>query len=394
MRILWILIGLLPAVAAAGGLRDALERAWERDTEARALEAREAELQARDSAAGSLLPAPPAVAVTHRTDQWNNDLGRREWEADIDLPLWLPGQQRARLGQAGAERGEWQAALAERRLALAGELRRLVWAVALADSQARLARQRLVTAQALERDVGRRVQAGDLAHADLLLARNETLTTQSAVLGHAAALAQALERYRAFTGDSAPPPDRDEPAPAATAPDTHPRLEAARTAIAAAQAKARVVRESPRDPPELQLVTGSERDAFGESYRQRIGIRLRLPFATEARNRPLLTEAETALTRAQAAYRQTQVAVEAEIRQARQALQAALEQSRLAEQQRNLAAEHLRLKQKAFDLGELDLPSLMRVRTLAWEAEAAWAQQTMLAGAARGTLNQALGVLP
>lgn len=395
LRIFILIAGFIAASsAAAGTLREALDKAWERNPQAQGARAREAELQARRQAAEGLLPAPPAVSLSHRSDQLNKNAGKHEWEAELGLPLWLPGQKQARIDHAASEQTEWSATLAALRLEIAGELRERVWAAVLAGNELELHMQRLETAAILERDVARRVAAGDLARTDLLLAQNDTLAARFAVLDNQSKLGQAMQSYYALTGDERLPGQREEQTHDEASLDTHPRLEAARTAIALAQAKLRDAMESRRDPPELSVGTRRERASFDEPYSDTVSIKLRLPFATEARNRPLITAAETELARAQAEYRQARIRVEADIRQKRHEYHAALAQLDITRGKQALTAENLALLQKAFDLGELDLVNLMRAKALAHEANLALIQQTIAVARTRAALNQALGVLP
>lgn len=386
------LFWMLPA--RADGLRDALDKAWARNPQAHVLSAREAEVKARQGAAASLLPAPPALSVSHESERWNDDLGKREWEVEIGLPFWLPGERQARQNLAAAEQSRWQAEISTLRLTLAGELRERIWAAAQAESELALARRRLETAQVLERDVARRVAAGDLARTDLLLAQNDTLAAQASVLEAEVRLARALQDFSTLTGDERLPSEQEEVLRDTAALDLHPQLEAARQAIALARAKLQVAREARRDSPQLSIGTTRERDSFGEPYRDRIGFKFKLPFATEARNQPVLTAAQTELTQAEAEYRQARARLEGEIRQVRQAYQSSLMQLDLARRKQALAAENLALLQKAFDLGELDLPGLMRVKALAFETEFGLFQQVIAVARSRALLNQALGVLP
>lgn len=395
MRPLFLMLFLFWMLPAhADSLRDALDKAWARNPQAQALSAREAEIRAGRDAAASLLPAPPALGISHESERWNNDLGKREWGAEIELPLWLPGERQARQKLADAEQSGWQAEISTLRLTLAGEVRESIWTVAQVESELVLARRRLETAQALERDVARRVTAGDLARTDLLLAQNDTLAAQASVLETEVKLSHALQDFSTLTGDERLPSEREEVLRDTVALEAHPQLESARQAIALAQAKLQVARAARRDSPQLSLGTTRERDSFGDPYRERIGFKFKLPFATEARNQPLLTAAQTELTQAEAEYRQARVRLEGEIRQARQTYQSSLLQLDLARRKQALAAENLALLQKAFDLGELDLASLMRIKALAFEAELGLTQQLTATARSRARLNQALGVLP
>jgi cobalt-zinc-cadmium efflux system outer membrane protein len=144
-------------------LASAFEQAWARHPQALALPSEEDAAAARSARASALWPAPPAISLANRNDRLGQDRGQQEWEAEIAVPLWLPGQQPAQ--RAEAEQGllELEARRAVLKWRLAGELRQAWWAVAAARAVRELAQRRFTTAQALEAAVLRRHQAGEAA---------------------------------------------------------------------------------------------------------------------------------------------------------------------------------------------------------------------------------------
>src|SRR5690606_23626864 len=103
------------------------------------------------------------------------DHGYQEWEAGVELPLWRFGersasQRVATMAEAAAIRSS--DAL---RLEAAGEVREALWAVALERNEVALSRRQWQIARDLQADVTRRVELGELARTDQLLARQETL---------------------------------------------------------------------------------------------------------------------------------------------------------------------------------------------------------------------------
>ena len=390
-----IFVGLLltqPVYAVS--LRAALDQAWEKSPQAQTLEAKRAESDAQGVAANSLLPGAPAIILGHRNDQLSNNAGVREWEAGIALPLWLPGQRDARQRQAKAGRVSLEADILALRLRLAGELREAIWQVRQVEAQIRLDEARAQTAKKLAEDVAKRVRAGELAKTDLNLAQNEWRTAQAAVLQNRNRLLQAQQAYATLTGTSVLPDDSAESAQSKPLSDDHPLMEEARLAIEVAQAQVRVVSQSRRDNPELELSTRRERGSLNDPYASTVALALRLPLATNARNLPLTSAAQTALTRAQSEYTRARLTLEYQLQQAVQALQAADQLLDLARQQRAAAWENLDLIQKSFSLGESDLFTLLRARTAAFEAEQAHNQQEIAQALSRARLNQAQGVLP
>ena len=171
-------------------------------------------------------------------------------------------------------------------------------------------------------------------------------------------------------------------------------MEEARLAIEVAQAQVRVASQSRRDNPELELSTRRARGNLNDPYASTVALALRLPLATDARNLPLMSAAQTALTSAQSEYNRARLTLEYHRQQADQALQAADQLLDLARQQRTASRENLDLIQKSFSLGESDLFTLLRARTAAFEAEQAYNQQEIAQALSRARLNQAQGVLP
>ena len=79
------------------------------------------------------------------------------------MPLWLPGQRDKRLRVANATEQEAEATVRLQHWRLAGEVRELLWSVAIAEARMDLAEQALASAETIEKDVRHRVDAGELA---------------------------------------------------------------------------------------------------------------------------------------------------------------------------------------------------------------------------------------
>lgn len=376
-------------------LAQALGQAWARHPQAAAFAAREDEAQARVEVAGGLTPGPAALSVSSLNDRLNRNRGKQEWEAEVAVPLWLPGQWAAREDEAASALAEVAARGRALRLQLAGELREAWWALAAARNARDLAGRRAATARALEADVGRRFKAGDLARIDANLAQGERLGAEAEALEAQAALVAAEQAWRSLTGAAAPDEFAEEvPAAVHEPADDHPQLAAAAAAARTARNKLRVAGETRRDAPELALRVVRERGDHAESYANTVGVKLTIPFSSGPRVRQ-----ESAAARAEASQ------ADAELALARQKLQLGVEKARLdadaaarrlsmARARRALAADSLQLAEKSFALGEADLATLLRLRAGAYEAEALLNRDTVAHAAAVSRLKQALGVLP
>ncbi len=388
-----IAVCLLTLPAGAQTLRDAVEGAWRLNPEIKSLEARRTVAVAQRGAGESLVPAAPAVMLRHTTDYLSRNVGRREYEAELGVPLWLLGQGTATVRAADALLARTDAEIVARQLAVAGEVRTALWQVSLAERRAELARQRLKVARQLEADTRRTSAAGETSEADLQLARAEALAVAADVRDEELAVEEARQAFRTLTG-MAPPKGAPEPDIGQPPLEQHPSLLAAQLGVRSAQAQRQLVDLTTRDNPEVGLMARRERDARGERYDTIMGVSVRIPFSVDAVNAPKRAEAMSEVVRAEADQATLARTVEAEIRQARLALQTAAERLSIARDRAAALRARLSNVERARRGGEISLVELVRAQEAAFEGELARATAEIQVGAARARLNQSLGVLP
>ena len=408
------LLGLLLALGGQSALAQtphtdlasALTQASARDPLAAQLSARLNQAQAGIDIARSLTPGPAAVSLNHLSDRLHRDQGRREWEVELATPLWLPGQQGASQRQAEHTLAELQARLTLRQLELAGLLRDSWWQLAQARAARELAQQRLQTATALAQAVQRRYQSGDVARVDANLARTERLSAQAEALEADTALLQAQQAYTALTGMPPPPTDLQaeaappQPQAGTTAPEAppdhpvHPQWQALQSAVALANSRLALVDSSRREPPELALRWTTQRSDALNPYDQAIGIKLTVPLSSGDRVRQESAGARADLAQAERELALLGMQLDQALQRAQSELANAQAQTELATTRRELTADNLKLAQRAFDLGEQDLPTLLRARSADHEAQAWLTRQRIASQAAVSHLQQARGLLP
>jgi outer membrane protein TolC len=174
----------------------------------------------------------------------------------------------------------------------------------------------------------------------------------------------------------------------------HPSMAAALGEVDLARSRLKLASESTRDPPELGLQHRSDRDVSGADYRNSVRVALRVPLATEARNRPRIAAANTERVRAESGLLQLQRRIEADRARAGAELDAARAQEANARERLRDATEHLALVRRAFDLGEQSLVAMLRALALADEAQADLDRQVAARDRSIARINQAAGVLP
>lgn len=379
--------------AVPDSLRAAVEAAWQRSPQARTLESRQDEILAGHEAARSWIAGSPSVGLSERSDRWTDRAGAREREVSLSAPVWLPGQVSARRAQAEAVAAELQAQVANLRLSLAGEVRERLWAVASAKESLAEAVNRQQYLEATAEEVMRRVNAGDLARTDGMLARQEALAARTGVVDAQLKLREALLRFTILTGLADIPPPAAEPLAAAPA-EPHPRMSASRAAIRNAQASLNVVSQNRSEPPTVGVAYRREREAIGGESASSVTFGIDIPIGTAARNRPLETAARTQVVTASAEAVQSEASLQADIALAREQVSASEQALEAAVSRAGIAREHAQLIEKAFRMGERGLTEMLRARSILHEAEAGERQQRVAVGLAYARLNQALGVTP
>ena len=321
-NVLFVLAGMaLVLPAHAQSLRDAVERAWARQPASRAQPARSDEFAAKREAAEALFPEPPSLTVSNRDDRFHRDQGSRETDVGIALPLWLPGEQRRQNAIVNAERDQYDTGLTAAKLKIAGEVRDAYWQVRLAANELALARRKAQEAATLAADVERRVKAGDLARVDLNQAQAAERLARAALTEAEIKAFKARQAFDVLTGMSALPTAEETIAPAGSALDHHPVLAPLQRAVVTTQAKLNQAAQSLRNNPELELGVRRERGLFDEPYSHSLEVRFRLPFATDARNKPRIAAANAEMIEAQAVYAVERAKVAAEIEAARRELE-------------------------------------------------------------------------
>lgn len=387
-----------------------LDMAVSLDAQTAGLISQGAAVSSRYATANSPTPGSPYFGGSQRNNVSGNLRNFNESEVEAGMPLWLPGQRDAYEATVTTGVREIDEKLALRRLEVAGLLRDAWWTARKAAQDVAVARQRVATAQEIGRDMSRRVELGDAAQSDSLLARNETLAAETELSQTEGAEKIARVQYSALTGGLLPDGTL-EVVHALSDIEDHPALRAPKAALARAESQARLIEVTPVDNPEVGVFGRTEHnnqysDLFSDPINplsprvnQRtdsgtVGVRFRMPLPTPGRNEPRSAEVAAEIARVRAAYERTKRFVVAEIKAAKIALSAAQKAEKTANQRLSVASEQFELSRKSYALGETNAFDLYRVRQIQLEAQRMEASATVAVGAAISRLNQAYGYAP
>lgn len=371
-------------------LADAVESAWRRASQSTEVAGQARRAEAERAAATALWSAPPALELGLMRDRQRANGMSRETEVGVALPLWLPGQRAARVGQVDAEVASASAMAEAARLRVAGTVREAAAEVAMQRAEVASAQAQTRDLQTLAADVERRVAAGDLARADALAANAEYLAA-------ATALAQANQRlqvaelsWQTLTGLKQVP---ELPQTSPSVDVEHPAVRAAARRVELARQGLQVAKTSRREAPEL-VVRARHESATGEPSTRGVGVALRIPFGTGSRNEPLMAAAISELELAQASERELRQQIEGQVAAARLAEESARQQLSDQTRRAGLLRERAELMEKSFKAGETALPDMLRALTAATQAQAELARSQATLAQATSRLQQALGVMP
>lgn len=193
-----------------------------------------------------------------------------------------------------------------------------------------------------------------------------------------------------------PVPERrpESPADLSGLTRSHPALAELLARAEVARQAAELASVQTRSNPELRLATTRERGQVGEAYRQSVsvGVRVALGASPRADARAAVAHAEMLEADSLVALERARLAGDIDLARAR--LDASQQLLDAAQRRARLVGELRGFVDKAFRLGESDLPTRLRVETDAAEAERLAARARLDVAVAISTLRQALGLLP
>lgn len=345
--------------------------------------------------ADSWLGGDPSVSLSYRTDQVGSDVGYREMDAAVSLPLWMPGQRGARANIAQTISEQADASTDLLRWQVAGEVLEQLWLLHLNDSDEELADTQWASAHQLELAIERRVAAGELARADLLMVQQDTLAREVDHENARMALELAQANWQAYTGQSdVPALPSAEPLLDLEITTGHPLLRREQLRIAQMSARRDDSRRQRQSAPTVTLYAKRDRGNELEAFNQSLGAEISLPFGTRFSTAPQVAESEAALAQAQMRLAAAKRRIELKRVRLRQELSRTQTALALAERQSQLANKRMNMNQRAFDLGESGLFLLLEARSLAATAERSLIRSKIEYQRAVSRYNHLLGVLP
>jgi len=377
-------------------LGQVIEATFEKYPQSALIAAFENEAKALERRSASWIAGYPAVYLQWIDDRAFNDRGAVEIQTGYQIPVWMWGQRAA--SRAVAEEATQSTALLARaiRHEVAGLVRDALWNLRLVENRYELAERIYEVSRQLTALVQRRVDVGDLARADLLLAESDELEKKTAVVQAEAEVMHARKSYSNLTRlERAPKFFEEEQSPRSTFDESHPALAVANALIERAQAEVEFTRKSKQgNQPSILVGTQHERGTRKEGYNNETNFVLQIPIAGEAYNAPFVAEANIVLTQRltdrDILFRQLEKALHEAIHNL-DVDRAALT---IAERRREIAESQLKMSRLAFETGEISLIDYLKIQATAQAAIRDAAERAILLQRDIAVYNQVVGVTP
>lgn len=405
--------GLQPSSVTMSGdthqvsLAYAVEMTWQRAVRSKEINGYIRQVRAELAQAEKAWAAPLSLELSYRDDRWQTNVGDKEYEVSLSWPLWLPGQRTAHIEVSETEQQLAEMAVTAGRLYFAGIVLQQAWALNLVQVEVRFAEAQRDLLMVLSEDVQRRVVAGELAQADVLLAKAELLSATSSLMTAQQNMRQQQLQWQTLTGLTHWPGlltqdgvallkndsvlAKHDILPAALA--GHPEIQLAGLQLQLAEKRLELTGKTRSSAPELLLSLRQESTAFENASVRSVGIGVRVPFGDAAAKRTRQAEALTELDMAQLNLQRLQEQLNAGFTVARANVQQHKQRLMVETERARLLQQYLVLAERSFQSGESALPELLRHRLAAVAAETSVIRQQAALGLAYAQLQQASGIL-
>ncbi len=357
--------------------------------------ARDQEAIALQQRGNSWLAAPPRIALRYEDDFPGDDIGSREIEAELELPLWNWGQRSA--GQHVAAQALNSAAKQAEaiRLEVAGLVRRSLWQMAIAKLHYQQVKDILTISTKLLGKIKRRVALGDLSRVDLLLAQSEHLQNTAKLVQAEASMMQVRKHYTSLTQMTVTPADYHEELSVLTdITEAHPVLLAMDAVVQRKQAELLWTKATGSGQSSFILGGKSEKDAENGDDIESMSVEISIPFGGSAHLQAEIATVNLILTELLAQRAHLFRKLEKQWHEAKHALEVSRVELAIAKELKQLAEEHLAMTQLSFSEGEIGLMELLKVQLRSNDAIFYAQEQEVRMQMRIALYNQSVGVIP
>ncbi|HPF47822.1 MAG: TolC family protein [Alphaproteobacteria bacterium] len=374
-------------------LHDVVNAAMARSPDLGVVKSKEENANALRSRASSLFADTPEISLKMQNDRFMSNQGLREWESALEMPLWMPGQKSASRQKA---RMSTQEARAYQDLALfnvTGQVREQLWQIKIASAALEQARANLKIAEDLDRDIQKRIEAGNLPRQDELLSQKEVMSRKMELITAQAEFIHAGKRYESVTGLTEYPTFFEEEVDHSEDNENAPIIRLYNAKVDYLDAAYNEQRNSWSSAPKLSVGVKRETASYTGQNINSVGVSVLVPLGAGAHMKSKRSEAALALAEMERERELIKREYRLALHEAEHELEVCEAELPLSATHFELAKENLRLGQKAFDMGETNLFDFLKIQEQYFSSAAANKKIIIECKRAVARHNQVKGVL-
>ncbi|GKT11071.1 MAG: outer membrane protein, heavy metal efflux system [Thiomicrorhabdus sp.] len=316
--------------------------------------------KANQSLSQSWLSDAVAITVAHENDALTGNLDTQNWAVGAEFSILLPKQRRGLQGVSDAYRTQLSVQQDYLKWLASGKLRQLAWAYKKAQIEKNLAESALKNAFEMQENVQRKVEVGDSAQLDLLLAEKFVLEQQAFVQQKQGQLSLLQKEFKFWTNQSDLPKDIVEIRQPSWPLSKHPKLRWVQSAYEVSKAQYSQQKTLNQGGPTFSI--GAQNEKNNTEGNTLLFVEVSVPIGSAPMNQVSVAEKQQAIQEQSVAVKRTKQALHIAILSAEQDV-LMREQSRLlAKQQHKISQETLRLAEQAYQLGESSIQSLLLIK--------------------------------
>ena len=310
----------------------------------------------------SLLSDAPELGVLYKSDELGSQYGYREYEASLALPVWRLGQKSASQQLSRDMLAQADTEASAMRWYIASEVLDTVWSLREAEAEKMLALKQWESASALEVNIKKRLDAGEVARADWILAQQETASREEKYRLAELHYLQAMTLWEGLTGLTELPSDLEAiQRSGRSSIEDHPLYLNTDQKLNVARSQSKREHKSLQSPPVLTLYAKRDRGTDLDPWDDSLGAQITVPIG-KSHVASELAQAEMVVTEAQGELDTRKRSLEYQHRKAQIELNQIESALDLARRVDELARSRVQISERAYDVGEMELYLLLKAR--------------------------------
>jgi len=378
-------------------LRQVIDTTFERYPQSALITAFQEESRALEQRSSSWIAGYPMIYLQYIDDALlGRDDGITNVQSGYQVPLWMWGQKEASQKVTEESKQAAEHYITALKHEIAGLVRNALWTLRLVENRRELARRIYEVAEKLTAVVQRRVELGDLARADLLLAESDQLEKKTLLVQAEAEVMHARKAYQNLTRMTRAPRRLEETlTPIKQFDERHPSLAAANASVERAQAEVELTRHSKQgNQPTILVGTDSTQIDRQGTFGTGTNLVLQVPIGGDDWHAPQVAQANIVLNEKIVQRETLRRQLEKALHEAWHTLsvdRAALE---IAERRKSIAETQINMSRIAFEAGEIALIDYLKIQAVAQAAIRDAAERAILVQKDTALYNQVLGIMP